>query len=67
MQNTTDCRDECPNSRLCHKTCPESGDYEQCCDYWHFEELKWDAECERRAELAERDRYEEQEGDEEDE
>ena len=37
------CRDECPNSRLCNKPCPKSGDYMDCCEYWHFEEMREDA------------------------
>ena len=62
MQNETTCRDECSNSRYCHKSCPKSGDYMDCCHYWHFEEIREDARRDEAYEKEEREKlyYEEE-------
>ena len=64
MQNNTTCRDECPNSQYCwNKPCPKSGNYMDCCDYWHIEEMRDDA----RREKADMDREDYDEEEDEDE
>lgn len=60
MQNDTTCRDECSNSRYCHKSCPKSGDYIDCCHYWRFEEMREDALRDEAYMEEERDCEEEQ-------
>lgn len=64
MNGPQACRDECPNSQYCwNKPCPKSGDYMDCCDYWHIEEMRDDA----RREKADMDRgyYNEEEDEDE--
>ena len=61
-KHETTCRDECPNSQHCwNKPCPKSGDYMECCEYWHIEEMREDA---RRDEI-DRDDYDEEEDEDE--